>query len=172
MSTARPANHFTFLGYQVRPVAEQDRAYLDLLIQGDEYHRGRMSADFFLKLQPGEDAWALEDQQGEVVFYFKTQTAVRLAIQFTDSSTLAAKRRNSAALIDGLAWLTGILRQNRFHEMLFDTQGPELYVFAKRHLGFVDAPGLLSLALTSSQSMQMQPEALGNVPTDGLERVG
>jgi len=163
---------FTFGKYTVRPTGERDRAYLSKLIAADPYHADRMNADYFLKLQPGEDSWALEDKDGKVVFYFKTSTAVRMAIQFTETDSLAAKRQNAAALIEGLAWVIGIFRQNRFREVLFDTEGPELHVFAKRHLGFVDAPGLLSLALTSSAAIEIQPEALGMVPTGRLERVG
>ena len=168
----RPDVSFTFGGYVVRPVAERDRAYLEKLIREDDYHRERMNADFFLKPKPGEESLALEDKSGQVVFYFKTQAAVRLAIQFTDSSTLAAKRRNGMALIEGLAWIIGILRKNNFREILFDTEGPELHVFAKRHLGFVDAPGLLAMAVDSTPAVEIQPEAVGTLPTGRLERVG
>lgn len=132
---------FTFDGYTVRPLDERDRPYLADQIAADPYHRNRMDADTFLQLQPGEDAWALEDEQGRVVFYFKTATAVRLSLQFP---TLEDKERNRTAMLKGLAWIEGIFRANRFREILFDTEGVELANFAKRRLGFSEATGLLS----------------------------
>lgn len=166
------ANSFSFDGYTVRPITEKDRVLLELLIEQDEYHRGRMDADFFLKKQPGEDSWALEDERGRVVFYFKTSTAVRMAIQFGSGNSPTDRRTNQAALLRGLRWIEGIFRANHFREIIFETEGPELTVFAKRHLGFVDAP-LLSRTLPSTRTVpESQPEALGTLPTDGLERVG
>jgi hypothetical protein len=128
--------YFHFDEYVVRPMSERDRDYLDTLIEDDAYHKGRMTPDYFLNLLPGEDAWALEDEQGNVLFYFKTQTAVRVSIQFTGSKTKEEKQRNRTALVKGLAWIETMLRQNHFREMIFDTQGPELAAFAKRRLGF------------------------------------
>jgi hypothetical protein len=171
MSTQTP-EFFSFDGYTVRPITEQDRPYLTLLIEGDDYHRNKMDADFFLKLQPGEDAWALEDEAGKVVFYFKTATAVRMAIQFADTGSTASRRKNQSALLKGLRWIEALFRANRFREIIFETEGPELTVFAKRHLGFVEATGLLSLTLESQPAREAQPETLGTVPTDRLEMGG
>lgn len=163
---------FQFDGYTVRPLAEGDRPYLDFLIEQDEYHQGRMTADFFLKREQGEDAWALEDEHGQIVFYFKTTTAVRLAIQFRPSSSPADRLRNAAAMMKGLRWIEGVLRSNGFREMVTDTEGPELRDFLKRRLGFVDAP-LLSRPLHSMPpSPETPPKPVGTVPTNRLERVG
>jgi len=135
---------FTFDGYTVRPLDERDRPYLTQQIAADPYHRDRMDADYFLKLQPGEDAWALEDEHGKVLFYFKTATAVRMSIQFPAIEGDDEKVRNRTAMLKGLAWIEGIFRANRFREILFDTEGMELANFAKRRLGFSEATGLLS----------------------------
>ena len=135
---------FTFDGYTVRPLDERDRPYLEAQIEADVYHRGRMDADYFLRLQPGEDAWAIEDEQGRVVFYFKTATAVRLSIQFPSIEGAGDKARHRAGMLKGLAWIEGIFRANGFREILFDTEGVELANFAKRRLGFREATGLLS----------------------------
>lgn len=171
MST-QPAHSFTFDGYTVRPTTEQDRPLLETLIEGDDYHRERMDADFFLKVQPGEDSWALENEQGEVVFYFKTSTAVRMAIQFCKGNSPTERRGNQVALMKGLHWIEGLFRANHFREIIFETEGPELTVFAKRHLGFVDAP-LLSRVLDHTLSVpETQPRAVGTVPTNRLEGVG
>lgn len=132
--------HFHFDDYNVRPMNEGDRVYLDSLIEEDAYHKGRMTPDYFLKLMPGEDAWALEDQQGNVKLYFKTQVAVRLSIQFAASATKEERHENRMALLKGFAWIESMLRQNRFRQIIFDTQGPELTAFAKRRLGFRESP--------------------------------
>lgn len=158
---------FRFGEYRVRPTGEQDREYLSECIERDNYHRGRINADFFLKLRPGQDGWAVEDAKGKVVFYFRTDAIVRFAIQFTDSESLSAKRTNAVAMMEGLAWLAGILSQNNFHEIITDADSPELQRFTKRHLGFKDAPGQLSLALGITPKKEPQPERL-----EVLERVG
>jgi hypothetical protein len=167
--SAKPSSFFQFDGYTVRPMTEQDRPYLGMQIQADEYHRDQMTADYFLKLLPGESSWALEDQQGRVVFYFKNSPAVRMSIQFTAEADLAGKRGNMTALIKGLAWIEAIFRGSYFREIIFDTEGPELKLFAKRHLGFVDAPNLLSHIIAPYRSQESQLRTVGTVPTGGLE---
>jgi hypothetical protein len=153
----------------VRPVTEGDRAYLAQLIEGDPYHRDRMTPDFFLKLKRGEDAWAIEGEDGKIILYFKTSTAVRVAIQFTDSS---ARVRNSKALSEGLAWLGGLLMGNGFRELLFDTESPELRSFSMRGLGFEAAPELLTMTLETPKCLEREPRSLGNVPTSDGEKGG
>jgi len=160
---------FTFDGYTVRPVTERDRPYLDQQIEADPYHHGRMDADYFLKLQPGEDAWALEDEQGKVVFYFKTATAVRLSIQFPPTSDADDKMHNREGMLRGMAWIEGMFRANRFREILFDTEGVELANFAKKRLGFTEATGLLTHPIgpvtppksheASQKSWEVSPQA-------------
>jgi hypothetical protein len=127
---------YEFDGYSVRPIKAEDRAYLEILIESDPYHKDRMTPDFFLNPGTGSDAWALEDADGKVIFYFRTSTVVRMAIQFCGSSTAEEKRRNRSALIRGLHWIESQFRRNRFTEVIFDTEGPELAAFSRRHLGF------------------------------------
>jgi hypothetical protein len=138
---------FRFDNYVVRPMGEADRAYLDTLIEADAFHKGRMTPDYFLNLLPGEDAWAIEDQHGTVVLYFKTQTAVRLSLLFAEAGNPAEKHRNRDVLMRGLAWIEAQLRQNHFREILFDSQGPELRAMAKRRMGFKEASEDLSRAI-------------------------
>ena len=147
---------FTFDGYTVRPLDERDRPYLDIQIEADDFHRGRMTSDHFLQLQPGEDAWAIEDEQGRVVFYFKTATAVRLSIQFPSIEGAGDKARNREGMLKGLAWIEGIFRANGFREILFDTEGIELANFAKRRLGFTEATGLLSRPIQPMMREKLQ----------------
>jgi hypothetical protein len=163
---------FTFDGYTVRPISEADRDYLTWLIEEDEYHQNKMTADFFLKLQPGEEAWALEDEKGQIIFYFKTSIAVRMAIQFTHVTSIRDVRRNQSALLKGFQWIEGLFRIRQYREIIFDTEGPELYVFAKRRLGFVDA-SLVSRVLNGTiQPPATRQEAVGTVPTGRLEGEG
>lgn len=154
---------FTFDGYTVRPVAERDRTYLDLLITADPYHADRMTPDFFLDLGPGEDAWAMEDEEHRIVFYFKTATVVRVAIQFADWGTHSARNRNQRALTRGLRWIENLLRQNRFTEMIFDSEGPELRAFSRRRMGFASS-AILSKTIA-------QPRGWATLATD-IEREG
>ena len=163
---------FQFDGYTVRPLAEGDRPYLDFLIEQDEYHQGRMTADFFLKREQGEDAWALEDEHGQIVFYFKTTTAVRLAIQFRPSSSPADRLRNAAAMMKGLRWIEGVLRSNGFREMVTRHGRARTAVFPET------SPWLRGRAAThaslsgSIHPPKTPPEAVGTVPTTRLERLG
>jgi hypothetical protein len=132
-------NVFQFDQYTVRPVGEKDRAYIDKLTDADPYHRGIMDADWFLNIAPGEGAWAIEDEKGDVVLYFKTQTAVRLSLQFAEQKPSV----NRDALVKGMAWLEGMLFQNQFREIIFDTHSPLLKATAQRRLGFVEEPGYI-----------------------------
>lgn len=164
--SAAATPQFRFDSYSVRPLTEQDRPYLDSLIEQDQYHAGRMDADFFLKREMGEDAWALEDEHGQIVFYFKTTTAVRLAIQFRPSTKPGDRLRNAAAMMRGLRWIEGVLKSNGFREIVTDTEGPELRNFLKRRLGFAEA-SLLTRSLSNMKPEPNSPlQALGRLPTD------
>lgn len=166
--SATPSQIFRFDQYTVRPMTEQDKPYLEMQIHADEHHRDKVKADFFLKPLPGESSWALEDQDGRVVFYFKKSPVVRMHIQF-----VAGRRKATLfGLIRGLAWIESIFRASLFREIIFDVDGPELAVFAKQHLGFVEASLLSRMIQTTRPAKEMQPGAMGTVPTDRLERVG
>jgi hypothetical protein len=162
---------FRFDSYSVRPMGEQDRLYLDSLIESDAYHKGRMTPDYFLNLVPGEDAWAIEDEHGCVVLYFKTQTAVRLSLIFADATTDVERHRNRDAMLRGLAWLEAMLRMNKFREILFDTQGPELRSMAKRRMGFRETNGDLTREITPPKPQTVAMEPWGASP-HALQREG
>jgi hypothetical protein len=157
-SPNQPPPSFAFAGYTVRQITESDRPYLAQLIEADEYHRDNMTPDYFLKRERGEDAWALE-KDGRVLLYFKTQTAVRVGMLFAQAETRSEKLENATALIQGLAWLEAILGGNGFREIFFDTEGPELENFAKRHLGFTEAGNLLSRLVAHPKTPEADAEA-------------
>jgi hypothetical protein len=155
---------FTFGEYTVRAVGEWERTYVQELIDGDPFHRENMTPDYFLKLQPGEEAMALE-KNGRVILYFKTQTAVRVGMLFGTAADPAARRENQTALLEGLRWMEALLVANRFREIIFDTEGPELALFAKKHLGFEDAGKLLRRSLPTQTSEKTRHSDVGTVPT-------
>lgn len=130
--------------FNVRAVSEADRSYLAEVIARDPYHRHNMTPDFFLKLRKGEDAWAVEDDHGYIVMYFKTQTAVRFSCIFTRSNSLREKATNARVLRAGWNWLCQLLSHNGYREVLTDTQNPELEMFTKKVLGFISLPMQLS----------------------------
>lgn len=162
---------FKFDNYVVRPMGEQDRIYLDTLIEADAYHKGRMTPDYFLNLLPGEDAWAIEDQHGTVILYFKTQTAVRLSLLFAEAETPVEKHRNRDVMLRGLAWIEAMLRQNHFREILFDTEGPELRAMAKRRMGFRETSGDLTREITPPKPQMIAVGQWDGIPHD-LQREG
>jgi hypothetical protein len=142
----KPTFHFD--EYIVRPVEEKDRAYINQWAEEDPYHRGRMDADDFLKLMPGEDAWAIEDERGNVMLYFKTQTAARVSLLFGQGKSRDEKHKNALVLIKGMAWIEAQLRANKFREYIFQTDGPELTALAKRRMGFTESSGELHKGIT------------------------
>lgn len=125
--------------YSFRPVCEQDRPLLAHMIDADPFHAGRVLPDFFLRLHPGEGAWAMEDEWERVVLYLKIENAVRLHIQFGASSTAPDRERNRDALATGVEWLERRLSENSFREMVFDASNPVLARSAQKRLGFVEA---------------------------------
>jgi hypothetical protein len=155
---------FHFDNYVVRPVEERDRVYLEQLIEADPFHVNQMDADFFLKLKPGEDAWALEDERGMVILYFKTQTAVRLSLQFAQADDGPSKTRNRLALLKGMAWIEAQLRANSFREILFQTDGPELAQMAKRRMGFRESTGDLVRSIAPAEGSGRQIEHWDGIP--------
>ena len=159
---SQPTFHFD--SYMVRPMGEQDRTYLDTLIEADAYHKGRMTPDYFLHLVPGEDAWAIEDEHGCIVFYFKTQTACRISLLFAEAETAIDKHRNRDGLLRGLAWIEAMLRQNHFREILFDTEGPELRAMAKRRMGFRETSGDLTRTIEAQKPQMIAVEPWGASP--------
>ena len=143
---------FSFDQYTVRPVDERDRDYIVAILEKDEFHR-RMTAEEFLHLVQGEEAFACEDGNGHVLLYLKTQTACRLTMIFAGDD----HETNRNVLQKGIVWLLGLLQKNRCRELLFDTEGQGLSLFARRRMGFQAKPEVLSQLIP-------QPDAQGAFP--------
>lgn len=161
---------FHFDNYVVRPVEERDRSYLSDTIESDQYHADCMDADFFLNLQPGEDAWALETlETGKVILYFKTQTAARVSLLFTGSESKEDKTRNRMALMKGMAWIEAQLRANSFRQILFDTKGEELAQMAKRRMGFRESTELCRDITPSTEPRKSHADDWHGIPQASKE---
>ena len=152
---------FEFGQFRLRPAVEGDRALLEQWIEADPFHRGEVRAGFFLERAPGVDAWALEDASGHVVFYFKTEVAARVHIQFGPAETTADRERNRDAMVDGLAWIEGQMAANGFREILFDSRNPVLIRTAEKRMGFVRSPDDLRRAIGAGRP-QGSVESSGN----------
>lgn len=122
--------------YTVRPLLERDREYLATRIAADPFHRETVNVEWWYNNPPGENAWAVEDEHGVVVLYFKTQTACRFSLQFATDNRLT----NWKVLTEGMEWLAETLTGNQFREIITDSNGPELRAMATRRLGFLPAP--------------------------------
>jgi hypothetical protein len=150
----------SFDQFQVRPVSEADRPYLTEIISQDPYHRWNMTADFFLKRPKGEDAWAVEDQQGNIVLYFKTQTAVRFSCIFARSETRRDKATNARVLRAGWQWICRLLSRNGYRELITDTESPDLAMFTKKVLGFSSLKEQLSKAIPLTATGETEKNSL------------
>jgi hypothetical protein len=124
-----------FGNFTVRALLERDREFLAALIAADPFHRESVSVGWWYNNPPGEDAWAVEDEKGVVVLYFKTQTACRFSLQFVTED----RRTNWKVLTEGMEWLAETLTANKFREIITDSNGPELRAMATRRLGFLPA---------------------------------
>ena len=132
--------------FGVRPLMERDRNFLAELIAADPFHKDSVSVGWWYNNPPGENAWAVEDETGKVVLYFKTQTACRFSLQFVTED----KRTNWKVLTEGMQWLAETLTNNHFREIITDSNGPELRAMATRRLGFLPAnPDTLTRTLAT-----------------------
>ena len=126
----------SFGKYTVRALMERDRDFLAAVIAADPFHRDTVSVEWWYNNPPGENAWAVEDEMGKVVLYFKTQTACRFSLQFVTGD----RRTNWKVLTEGMDWLAETLTGNMFREIITDSNGPELRAMATKRLGFLPAP--------------------------------
>jgi hypothetical protein len=152
-----------FDGYYVRPCGERDREYLEDLIENDPWHRDKMTADEFLNLMPGEQAFVVENEQGFAMLYFKTATAVRLTLQFVTTRNAEDRARNRGLLMKGMEWLEGRLR-GRFREIITETDGPALTMMVKKRLGFQEVKNQLSRLIPPVPTVNAPNGAWQGVP--------
>lgn len=146
--------------YTLRPATERDRDLLAVWIEGDPDHRDKVTPKFFSEDKEGIECFAVEDEQGVVVFYIKMTRTLRLDVQFGPDETLAERERNAEALREGFKWLRTGAAGSGIHEILFSSTNDPLVGFAQRRLAFHKAPDELSYAVTQVKGYKPQEKTL------------
>lgn len=121
----------------VRQTTEADRAEIQAWIDRDPDHKG-MSADFFIKAEPGTECMTWEDEEGPIL-YFRIGRALRVDMQFDG----AQRDRTVRALSQGFPWLTDNAAKAGFFQMIFSSLSKSLIGFCKRRFGFQESPNEL-----------------------------
>jgi hypothetical protein len=130
---------FTFDKYRLRKAEEADRAMCQKWINEDPDHAGCVTPDFFLKQEPGAEAYLMEDENGPL-FFFKMSRAIRISIQFGPSATREERDRNAEALEVGFGWLLSQAQDAVVREMIFESTVVPLIRFCENRFGFKKAP--------------------------------
>ena len=120
----------------VRPLTEEDRQILESSIEKDEYHKDKMTSDFFYDKRAISTVYQIDEKP---VMYVKGSTALRLDIQFCDNSD----RRNNAEALKKLSEIIDTAKNNGFSELIFNTDSPLLKAFCCKHFGFSEVSGEL-----------------------------
>jgi hypothetical protein len=127
--------------FTLREVTEEDRPLLEQWIVRDPWHRGKLGVEFFLgftdsgERDPRATCYVIEDDKGEV-FFIRLSRASRVNIQFAPTHDAIQKERNRKTLMEGMAFLEGLLSNAGADEWIFDTANPELRATAIKRLGF------------------------------------
>jgi len=109
----------------VRKVESEDRPLLDAAAMADPYHA---AAGLTGEHWAGSDSILYEDGFGPVIA-LKTTNVVRVDIQFLTYDRL----RNANALVAGFYKYVDVLRNRNVHEIIFNTEAPEVaHFFMKR----------------------------------------
>lgn len=150
---------FTFDEYRLVAASEELREHLQKWIDADPFHSGKVGADFFIKQQTGSNSCVLLDKFGEPVFYFKTELALRVHIQFGPAETTADRERNREALTKGFAWLKQMAANLKVRQLIFGSENPLLIHFSKKRLGFHKSPFELVCPVTPTEPQTAQEKA-------------
>lgn len=151
---------FTFQDYRLIPTTEEMREHLAAWIESDPEHRGKVHGDFFIKNDiAGENNFALLDKNGEVVFYFKMERALRIHIQFGPASTPEERERNREGMIHGFAWLRDLAHKSGFRHLFFESSTALLIRFCTKRLGFKKSPHELLCTLPPLKAQEAQEKA-------------
>src|SRR5271157_1219879 len=119
-----------------RKLVPEDRELLDLMIDKDADHKGKIASDFFLAAPEQSIVLAVEDKAGTAMFLRfdlepETKTA-RTHIQFREDE----EHRTGKALYKGFPWAAKLLYGIGVRRMIFDTINPRLASFCERLWGF------------------------------------
>ncbi len=159
---------YRFGPYTLRMATAEDAALAEKWIQADPFHRERVSADFFTKEEPGVGCYVLLDHDGPI-FFFRTENAVRVHIQFADPGLPSSRERNRDALRDGMDWLALQLAARSIYEILFDSNNPILRRMTEKRLSFVAAPDDLRRSLAPERAYVGRQKMLRDAQHNNLE---
>lgn len=164
MRSANQHGRFEFDGYTLRPVEERDRALLEQWISRETAHAGHLTPDFYIGR-----AYALEDGNGYVLLFLRTDVTARLHMEFSEATTTCSRARMVEALSSGFDWLAARLRGNGIEEMVFDSQSRSLRIFATHTLGFEAMPNDLRRSTAPRAAKKAPEEAWQGVPQNSEE---
>lgn len=150
---------FTFDEYRLVAASEELREHLQQWIDADPFHAGKVGTDFFIKKETGANACVLLDKFGEPVFYFKTELAMRVHIQFGPAATSEERERNREALTKGFGWLKQMAANLGVRQLVFSSENPLLRHFSGKRLGFHKSPFELVCPVTPTERPTTQEKA-------------
>jgi hypothetical protein len=115
-----------------RSLDEADRARVIEWLKNDPEHQ-TANYSLFTEPAPGRSQFAV-DEDGTPVFYVCVENIARVHIQFNPKSGSTLK--NVKALLTGFRWLIGNLKQQGYHELIFDSRFEPLIRFCQKAMGF------------------------------------
>lgn len=157
---------YRFGPYTLRMATAADAELCEKWIARDHWHKDKVSADFFLKEEPGIGCYVLEDHEGPI-FFFRTENTIRIHMQFDGCSAAATRERNREALLYGMDWLGMQLAAKGIVEMTFDSENPLLRASACKRLGFYKEPGELRRGLADERAIIEKEKARRATPHEG-----
>lgn len=118
-----------------RVVSEADRSQIEQWILADPDHKGRCSADFWLKPEEGIKQFAIEDALG-TIFYVRGENLLRLHIQFAPASE---RRRTAKAIDEFTPLIASGAKKNHYKQLIFESVVSPLIKFLEKR-GFHSSP--------------------------------
>jgi hypothetical protein len=141
---------FCFNGYTVRSARHADLMLAEHWTRADPFHRNTTAPDFWIENKDGRESFLLLDALGPV-FFFKThilnRRTVQMHVQFMPADTEDNKTRLREGMLQGLVWMERVLKNAGVTRIEFDSQNPQLTVFAIKRLGFAQEGESLVKAL-------------------------
>jgi hypothetical protein len=122
----------------IRKADENDKSEIARLIDTDEFHKGKGTADFFF--EPGTECMAVES--GDHKFYVRIARSLRINAIFDPTDA----RGNAVLLKQFTEWIAQSASGAGFRELVFSTDSEPLAEFEKK-LGFQESPKDLIMAL-------------------------
>lgn len=150
---------FVFADYKLRLATEADRDHCAAWIEADADHRGKVTADFFIKPEKDIEKFVLENKFGEPAFYFRQMRALRLDIQFGPAETAGDREKNREDLRHGFEWLMQMCQEFGIRQLIFKSEDAKLIHFCENRFGFQKSPKELVCGIASSTPEKQQEKS-------------